>query len=106
MYTTYGTRPSSEVKADIQSYLKWYKVNGFFFDEVAADSSHVTYYKDLASYVRSKNSKYLVVLNPGTPPSVQDYLNFADVTVVNEDYVTTSSSFTVSVLKSCGCLTP
>jgi len=64
---------------------------------VAADSSHVTYYSSLASYVKGLNSAYLVVLNPGTPPSVKNYLDFADVTVVKEDYVSTSSTFNVSI---------
>ena len=98
VYTSYGARALSAVKADIQAYLKWYKVNGFFFDEVAANSANVTYYSNLTSYVKSLNPAYLVVLNPGTVPSVKNYLDFADVTVVNEDSITTSSTFKVSAV--------
>ena len=86
------------MKADIQAYLKWYKVNGFFFDEVAANLANVAYYSNLTSYVKSLNPAYLVVLNPGTVPSVKNYLDFADVTVVNEDSITTSSTFKVSAV--------
>jgi hypothetical protein len=62
---------------------------------VAADSSHVTYYQTLASYVRSLNPAYLVVLNPGTIPAVRSYMDFADLVVIKEDYISTSSTFKV-----------
>ncbi len=43
--------------------MKWYKVNGFFFDEVQADSAHFAYYKSIADYVRSFNPAYLVKIS-------------------------------------------
>jgi hypothetical protein len=86
------------VQADIKTYLKWYKVNGFFFDEVQADSAHEAYYNSLATFVRGLNQNFLVVLNPGTIPAVQSYLGFADLVVIKEDYISTSPSFQVKLL--------
>jgi hypothetical protein len=79
VYTSYGQRPLADVKADIQKYLKWYNVNGFFFDETLADATREAYYTNLANYVRSIKPSYLVVLNPGVIPTVKTYFDFADL---------------------------
>ena len=67
------------MKKDIQKYLKWYNVNGFFFDETQADAASVTYYTNIANYVRSLKATYLVVLNPGVIPTNRTYFDFADL---------------------------
>jgi hypothetical protein len=67
-YTSDGARSISAAEADVRSYVKWYHVNGIFFDEMAYDGtpSHVTYYKNLEAYSVSEELT-MTVGNPGTP---------------------------------------
>jgi len=51
-HTLYGSRSLSSVKADARKYVKWYHVNGIFFDNMAHDGTpgHVSYYRSLEAY--------------------------------------------------------
>lgn len=82
-----------EIKADIQTYRKWYNVNGFFIDEVEATTTYRPYYKNISSYIKGLNASNLVVLNPGTIPDDQAFMIFADVVVIHEDDISTLSTF-------------
>ena len=77
VYTLYGKRPLSEVKAEIEKYFQWYDVNGIFLDETSENDE--SYYHDIADFVRGIEKSNLVVLNPGTIPSAKAYFDFADL---------------------------
>jgi Spherulation-specific family 4 len=68
VHTSYAKRPIDQVKADINAYLSWYSLDGFFIDEMTNDNqtAHLNYYKAVYDHIRSKGRGYLVVGNPGT----------------------------------------
>jgi hypothetical protein len=65
--TKYGTIDISKVEAQIDSYNQWYNVDGIFFDQVAGDAAHLSYYQELVTYVASIKGND-VVLNEGVYP--------------------------------------
>jgi hypothetical protein len=88
VYTGYGSRPSLEVKTDIDSWVRFYPMlRGIFFDEQAGGTSTLAWYKDLYAYARSKISGAVVVSNPGTPGYDEGYVmpGGADIVVSWED---------------------
>jgi hypothetical protein len=92
--TAYGTRPASEVAADVDRYRAWYGVDGIFLDEASSDVALVPYYAALARHVRA-GAHRIVVLNPGVVPA-REYFDVADVIVTFEGaaagYATAASS--------------
>ena len=88
VYTSYGTRPLAQVEADIDRYLAWYSVDGFFVDEMTNDAaaSHLDYYAALEQYIKGKGANLTVTCNPGTN-TVEDYLTrkTADTLVIFEN---------------------
>ena len=86
VYSSYGARPIADVEADIDTYLAWYNVDGFFVDEMANDSdtNHIAYYASLYQYIKSKGAQYSVTGNPGantqeaylSTPTVDCLMNF------------------------------
>jgi hypothetical protein len=88
VHTSYATRPLTNVVADIDAYLSFYAVDGFFIDEMADDqnSNHVAYYAAIYQYIKSKGARYSVTGNPGENTQ-QDYLAkpTADCLVVFEN---------------------
>ncbi|KAB8225428.1 Spherulation-specific family 4-domain-containing protein [Aspergillus novoparasiticus] len=94
--TQKGTRDISEVEKDIQTYAAWpstsgkssFAVHGIFLDEAVADynADTVTYYKNLASTIRSSDGlgpDNYIVTNPGAVPD-ESYLDIPDSTVIFE----------------------
>ena len=82
--TDYGNRSLSEVKANVDSYLKYYpKVNGFFLDEMAAKTNVLSFYQEVYDYVKSKDPSLQVVGNPGSYPDAS-YANVSDMLVTFE----------------------
>lgn len=67
--TAYAGRSARLVKADIDTYYRWYAVDGIFFDQMSNDSATKPYYLDLSNYVKSKAANHMVVGNPGAPAS-------------------------------------
>jgi hypothetical protein len=86
VHTSYGQRPLATVEAEVRDYASFYQLDGFFVDETATDSGHVSYYHALDAYMKSLNSQYEVIGNPGTSTQ-QTYLTSptADVLVDFED---------------------
>jgi len=78
--TDLGTRSLVEVKAEIDSYLNLYKVDGFFFEEIPNDCSCKSYFDDLYAYVKNKNGG-IVALNVGENIP-ECFGEFADIIVV------------------------
>jgi hypothetical protein len=68
VYTNYGARSVSTLKSEISDYKTWYGVNGIFFDEMSGLASTLSYYKQLASYVKSIGLG-MTMGNPGTTVS-------------------------------------
>jgi hypothetical protein len=95
VYTGYGGRSASSVKADIDTFYNWYGTTNIFFDEVDNTTAKLSYYQDLYNYVKSRGGK--VMINPGTM-TIEDYVNVADyLMIVETDYGKYSSgSFSIS----------
>lgn len=81
-FTSYGSRSASNVKADIQKWRTWYKVNGIFLDQMASVHGQETYYAGLTQYVRSLGMT-TTVGNPGTD-TVPSYVGTVDTIVIYE----------------------
>lgn len=85
VYTEYGFRSLSAVRADVAKYYSWYDVSGIFFDEAASSASSLSYYRTLEEDVRAHPGA-IVMLNPGLYPS-EGYMTVGDIVVVFEgDY--------------------
>jgi len=83
VYTKWGSRDINEVKKDIDKWIAYYKVKGFFIDETSTNQAELDYYTKLSTYIKSKGN-YYIVLNPGVFPNV-GYFMIADNIVVFED---------------------
>ena len=81
VYTGYGTRDISAVKADVDQYRLCFDVDGIFFDEAANTSDHLPYYQELYRYVKAQPKFKTVIINPGTP-TLETYLDGTSDTVV------------------------
>ena len=65
--TQYTRKPIDRVKAEINTFLRFYPdIQGFHFDEQKSEASGVDYYAELYRYVREPITGALVVNNPGT----------------------------------------
>jgi hypothetical protein len=80
--TGYGTRPKTDVDADVDRYRAWYGTDGVFLDEAAPAPSQLGHYRALADRARAAGAR-LVVLNPGTVPD-RGYFDVGDVVVTFE----------------------
>eukprot|EP00759_Apiculatamorpha_spiralis_P032862 PhF_6_TR34184/c0_g1_i2/m.50049 len=88
--TNYGNRAPSLVLSDIQKYDALYPgLDGFFLDETSDVFKPI--YANYSAAIRARpNSPNIVVINPGTIMSEQ-YMSYADVSVVHEDAAATAS---------------
>ncbi|KAE9399233.1 hypothetical protein BT96DRAFT_1019687 [Gymnopus androsaceus JB14] len=88
--TGYGTRDSSDVLADIATYMAFpttYRPSGIFFDETSATSEYLDKYTTYAEQVRSDvTSDSVVILNPGTNVADTSYFSIADFIVTAEQF--------------------
>jgi hypothetical protein len=95
VHTSYGSRSLSTVKSEIDSYYRWYRVNGIFVDEASTNCRSESYYATLNSYVKAKGGTARTILNPGTQTN-ECYVPAADVLLTFEDsfshYVTSYSA--------------
>ena len=66
VYSSYGARATSVIRADIDAYSSNALIRGIFVDEVASSTNFVGYYADVYAYIHSKSNMATVVLNPGT----------------------------------------
>jgi Spherulation-specific family 4 len=86
--STYAKRDLQAVKADIDVYLKDFKLDGIFIDEAASTEDKFTYYQQLYRYIKSTTSSpNQVIINPGTDiAEIYFQQPVADVTVTFENY--------------------
>ena len=66
VYTSYGARNITNVKADIDLYDQHFNIHGIFLDEVANTTNQLSYYTQLYAYIKSRPHLSLVFANPGT----------------------------------------
>lgn len=86
IHTSYGKRPLAEVRAEIESYHRFYGVSDIFFDEVSNTDDALPYYRDCQRAARAGYPKARVVINPGTTVT-EGYMAVADIVVTFEsDY--------------------
>jgi hypothetical protein len=65
--TQYTRKPLNQVKAEIDTFLRFYpEIQGFHFDEQTSDARGVDYYAELYRFVRERIPGALVITNPGT----------------------------------------
>lgn len=81
VHTSYAKRDSTVVKAEIDRWVKTYKVQGLFLDEATVSDTN-NYYANLAAYARTKGITF-VVTNPGTQADTTP--TGVDVVVIWED---------------------
>ena len=83
-HTSYGARPTADVKADIDRYLAFYpSIDGIFFDEMSyLKTGNESYYSTVSNYAKGKGFP-ITIGNPGAtlPPS---YLQTVDYVVISE----------------------
>lgn len=65
--TEYAKRPLTQVKDDVDRWLRFYpEIDGIFLDAQASSEMHLGYYTDVCAYVRSKIDSALIIANAGT----------------------------------------
>lgn len=84
VYTSYGARSASAVRADVDAYFARYPVSGIFFDEASIDPATQSYYASLYQYVHAKSTGPLtVVTNPGAAAATAWQLDGGTADIVN-----------------------
>jgi hypothetical protein len=81
--TVNGQRPIGSVETEVSEYKAWYGVNGIFLDLTQGTASELSYYRQLAGYIRATVPNAVVWLNPGTYPD-QSFMSIANVVLVFE----------------------
>jgi hypothetical protein len=82
--SNFGSTPVVTIESDITTYLNQYGslINGFFIDQMNINSTTLSYYQSIDSYIKGLNSSYTVFGNPGSPSLngvlSQDFLSTAD----------------------------
>jgi hypothetical protein len=99
VHTSYGTRPLADVESDVDLYLSFYAVDGFFVDEMTndQDTNHLDYYAALYQYIKAKGANYSVTGNPGSNTQ-ENYLTkpTTDSLMIFEDNGTNYAGFAPS----------
>jgi hypothetical protein len=81
VWTKYGTRAASTVKAQIDAYYSWYGVTSIFLDEADNTAAMIPYYLDLYNYIHAKGGT--VIINPGTT-TIEQYMTVCDIAMTVE----------------------
>lgn len=101
VYTSYGTRATSAVQADIDTYASKYPLlTGIFLDEGATDASKIPFYTTIYNYILAKSGYVHVIINPGTVPD-QGYLAVSTNIMIYENYGTSLASTTFPSWLKC-----
>jgi hypothetical protein len=80
----YGLRPIAAVENDVRAYPRFYKIDGFFIDQMANTAEAVDHYRSIRRLIRRIDRRFKVVGNPGTPHTLPAYLDAADTLVTFE----------------------
>ena len=70
IYSNYGNRSMIDIASEIDNYIAFYAIDGFFIDQMTADGTdeNVRYYEQIYNYIKNKNSHYSVTGGPGVVP--------------------------------------
>ena len=82
VYTSYASRNMSSVIDDIDTYKKWYPVDGIKFDQMANTPGFESYYSNLTAYAKSQGFTFTVG-NPGTD-TIPSYIGTVDNMIIYE----------------------
>jgi len=82
VYTNYASRNMSSVIDDIDTYKKWYPVDGIKFDQMANTPGFESYYSNLTAYAKSQGFTFTVG-NPGTDTK-PSYIGTVDNIIIYE----------------------
>ncbi|KAI9650311.1 hypothetical protein NHQ30_000324 [Ciborinia camelliae] len=93
VYTSYGDRNISEIKAEIDKYVEWniptkLPIGGIFFDESPSNNSTFPYMSTLSTYAKSilGAGKNYIFFNPGVPVDASFYTLADSINVFEESY--------------------
>jgi hypothetical protein len=81
--TEYGQRPIRSVETEVRQYRQWYGVSGIFLDLTQGTPGELSYYRELAGYIRATIPNAVIWLNPGTYPD-PSFMSVANVVMVFE----------------------
>ena len=82
VYTSYGQRSATAVKADIATWKQFYGVTDIFFDEASDSAQYLSYYQGIADVVHATPGAK-TMFNPGTNVD-QGYMQMADIVNIFE----------------------
>ncbi|MCO6428221.1 spherulation-specific family 4 protein [Nitrosomonas communis] len=70
VYTNYANRPLIDIVSEIDNYIAFYTIDGFFIDEMTADGTdeNIIYFEQIYNYIKNKSSHYSVTGDPGVVP--------------------------------------
>ncbi|MEZ5626689.1 MAG: spherulation-specific family 4 protein [Rhodocyclaceae bacterium] len=97
--TDWGARSFSDVTQEIDRYLDWYALDGFFVDEVSEYATDLPYFTDLGNHVRAADPALGLIGNPGTPTDI-GYLDIFDTLVIFEEFAHHLGQFTAPPYQS------
>jgi len=96
VYSSNGSRPIADIKANIAAYKTFYpKVDGIFIDETRTDSAHFGYYRALrrAAIQAFGGTAFVIGNAPGDRLASDRFREVFDLTVAYEDVGGNLSSF-------------
>jgi hypothetical protein len=82
--SNYSDRPIADVERDLHAYLRFYRVDGFFIDQMANTPEALGYYRSVRKLIHGIAPELKVVGNPGTPHTTAGYLETVDTLVTFE----------------------
>jgi hypothetical protein len=98
VHTSYGSRPSADVAAEIAAYYTFYPgIDGIFIDEMSNDPVTKAYYRSIYRYIRKASKRRSDVIgNPGIPADTSWQLDarVADEIIVFEGTAATYATWT------------
>jgi hypothetical protein len=98
--TADATVPMDTIKWQINYFVRNFKIDGFFFDEVSNDWSDFAYYQNIIAYARLFSKVRTVILNsPYASPAFVDSTS-ADAVVIFENFGRYWKDFNVNKYKS------
>lgn len=78
-----GQRPLAQAEAEVRNYADWYGVTSIFLDRASGDPAQLGYYRALSRYIRSRDPRGQLWLNPGDYPD-RAYMSLGDVVMTFE----------------------
>src|SRR2546427_1806543 len=104
--TKYCAMTLSTAEGQIDTYHRFYKLDGFLFDEMKNTSGWESYYSTLTNYAKSTYGDTLIIGNPGTS-TIQSYVGTVDNIIIYESQglpsISTLQSRTFGLQKSGFC---